>query len=294
MMFRKARMSLVFLLIIAHHTAVLATENGSDSYPSGAEGVLAGALPPPGFYGQTFYVNYHASRFVDKHGKSMIPGFGLNLNGVVERLIYMTDYTLIGGQLGFYVAQPVFDLRISQGGQRGNRKGISDTLAAVMLGWHSGNHHWAAAIEGVFPTGEYDRDRMVNLGKNYYTARPIFVYSYHQPDGWDLSTKLSYSFNTENHDTDYLSGQYFAGDFSLGYSFAPGWILALQGYAFKQLTSDKLSGDKIGFRGQSIALGPGIQYQGKRWSLEGRYTSETAVENRSQGNYTWVKLTLAF
>ncbi|MFD2837486.1 transporter [Azotobacter vinelandii] len=240
-------------------------------------------------------MNYHASRFVDKHGDSMIPGFGLNLNGVVERLIYMTETTVMNGQLGFfYVAQPFFDLRIAQGGQRGDRKGISDTLAAVMVGWHNGEHHWAAAIEGVFPTGEYDRDRMVNLGKNYYTLRPIVVYSYSQPDGWDLSTKLSYSFNTENQDTDYLSGQYFAGDFSLGYRFAPGWILALQGYAFKQLTSDESHGHKVGFRGQSLALGPGIQYQGKGWSLEGKYTTETAVENRPQGNYTWLKLTLAF
>ncbi|MGV6475654.1 SphA family protein [Azotobacter vinelandii] len=294
MIFSRIRISLLFGFICTYPVMMLATENGADSYPSGAEGVLAGALPPPGFYGQTFYVNYHASRFVDKHGDSMIPGFGLNLNGVVERLIYMTETTVMNGQLGFYVAQPFFDLRIAQGGQRGDRKGISDTLAAVMVGWHNGEHHWAAAIEGVFPTGEYDRDRMVNLGKNYYTLRPIVVYSYSQPDGWDLSTKLSYSFNTENQDTDYLSGQYFAGDFSLGYRFAPGWILALQGYAFKQLTSDESHGHKVGFRGQSLALGPGIQYQGKGWSLEGKYTTETAVENRPQGNYTWLKLTLAF
>ncbi len=294
MNFSSLKAGLLSGFLFACPLMALATENGGDTYPSGAEGVLAGALPPPGFYGQTFYINYHASRFNDKHGKSMIPGFGLNLNGVVERLIYMTDQDVIGGKLGFYVAQPFFDLRVSQAGIRGDRKGIADTLAAAMVGWHSGNHHWAAAVEGVFPTGEYNRHRMVNLGKNYYTLRPIFVYSYHQPDGWDLSTKLSYSFNTENHDTDYLSGQYFAGDFSLGYSFAPGWILAVQGYAFKQMTSDESHGHKIGFRGQSIALGPGIQYQGKTWSLEGRYTSETAVENRPQGNYTWLKLTLAF
>lgn len=293
-MSNKIRINLLLGFILTHHAMALATENGADSYPLGAEGVLAGALPPPGLYGQTFYVNYHASRFVDKHGKSMIPGFGLNLNGVVERLIYMTDRFAIGGQLGFYVAQPIFDMRVGQGGMRDDRKGISDTLAAVMLGWHRGYHHWATVIEGAFPTGEYDRGRMANLGKNFYTLRPIVAYSYSQPNGWDLSTKLSYSFNSENRDTDYLSGQYFAGDFSLGYRVARGWILALQGHAFKQWTSDKLHGDKVGFRGQAIALGPGIQYQGRGWSLEGKYTTEMAVENRPQGNYTWLKLTLPF
>ena len=79
-----------------------------------------------------------------------------------------------------------------------------------MLGWHKGNHHSVAALEGVLATGDYEdanpqRPVIANLGKNYNTIRPIFAYSYLQP-GWEFSTKMSYSFNSENDDTNYQSG----------------------------------------------------------------------------------------
>jgi hypothetical protein len=51
---------------------------------------------------------------------------------------------------------------------------------------------------------------VANIGKNYNTVRPIFCYSYAPENGLDLSTKISYSFNTENDDTHYRSGDYFA------------------------------------------------------------------------------------
>jgi hypothetical protein len=271
-----------------------ATENGADSYPLGAEGVQAGALPPPGVYLLGYYQNYHASRFVDKHGKSMIPGFGVNVNAFVPRLVWMTDTQVLGGQLGFYAAQPLVDLRVGMAGQRDDRQAMGDTIAASLLAWHNGNHHWVAAMEAVLPTGDYDEHHLANAGKNYYTLRPIVAYSYSQPDGWDLSTKLSYSFNSKNDDTDYRSGQYFAGDYSVGYHVAPKLTLALQGYAIKQLTSDRVDGDDIGFRGQAVAYGPGVHYQGQGWSLEAKYLRETAVQNRPQGDATWLKFVMAF
>lgn len=273
---------------------ISATENGADSYALGAEGVLAGALPPAGVYLLSYYENYHASRFVDGHGNSMIPGFGLTVDALVPRLVWMTHQQVLGGQLGFYAAQPLVDLRVSMGGERDDRRAMGDSIVASLLAWHNGNHHWAAAVEAVLPTGEYDRDHMANAGKNYYTVRPIIAYSYSQPDGWDLSTKLSYSINSKNDDTDYRSGQYIAGDYSVGYKVAPKLTLALEGYAFKQVSSDEADGEDIGFRGQVLAYGPGMHYQGQGWSLEAKYLKETAVENRPQGNATWLKFVCTF
>ncbi|MCS8129833.1 transporter [Pseudomonas aeruginosa] len=271
-----------------------ATEGGGDTYPLGAEGVMAGALPPPGVYLLGYYQNYHASRFVDKHGKSSIPGFGVNVNAFIPRLVWMTNTQLLGGQLGFYTALPLVDLRVGMMGQRDDRRAMGDAYLASMIGWHSGAHHWGVAVETVLPTGEYDRDHMANAGKNYYTVRPMFGYSYSEPDGWDISTKLSYSFNSRNNDTDYKSGQYFAGDYSVGYRVKPNVTLALEGYAFKQMTSDNVAGEDIGFRGQVFAYGPGVHYQAKGWSVEAKYLRETAVENRAQGNSTFVKFVWAF
>ena len=84
-----------------------ATESGADSIGAGAEGFLAGALPPAGWYG-VFYANhYHASQFNNEDGKSSVPGFGLTADVLVPRLLYMSDSRLWGGRLRADVlAQP--------------------------------------------------------------------------------------------------------------------------------------------------------------------------------------------
>lgn len=271
-----------------------ATENGSDSFALGAEGLLAGALPPPGLYLLSYYQNYTASEFVDADGNTLIPDFDIDAKAVVPRLVWMTEQQILGGQLGFYAAQPLVDLRLKIAGQRDHNSGLGDLIFAPMLGWHQGNYHWAAAVETVFPTGDYDQDQLANIGKNYYTFRPILAYTFSQPQGWDISTKMSYSFNTENKDTQYRSGEYFAADYSVGYKLNPNLTLAVQGYVFKQTESDQVEDIDIGFRGQALAYGPGIQYQKDGWALEAKYLKETEVENRPEGDATWLKFVWSF
>lgn len=212
----------------------------------------------------------------------------------MPRLVWMTEQQLLGGQLGFYAAQPLVDLRLKMAGQRDHNSGLGDLIFAPMLGWHQGNHHWVAAVETIFPTGDYDQNDLANLGKNYYTFRPILAYTFSQPQGWDISTKMSYSFNTENKDTNYHSGEYFAADYSVGYKLNPNLTLAVQGYAFKQTQSDQVEDIDIGFRGQALAYGPGIHYQKDGWALEAKYLKETEVENRPKGDATWLKFVWSF
>ncbi|MGE8541080.1 MAG: SphA family protein [Acinetobacter sp.] len=276
-----------------------ATENGVDSAALGAEGATAGALPPPGLYLLSYYQNYHANKMVDNHGNSSVPDFHVDSNALVARLVWMTDKQFLGGNLGFYAVQPFADLRISAAGMSDSNKGLGDFIFAPLLSWHSGNHHWAAAVEGVFPTGDYDaptatKPIVANLGKNYYTVRPMFAYSY-LGHGFDLSTKVSYSFNTENDDTNYQSGDYLAADYSLGYKVTPSLTLAAQGYVFKQLSDDENNNVEIGNKGQVIGVGPGVHYQpAPNWYLEGKYIKEFEVENRPEGSATWLKFVWTF
>ncbi|MHA3061424.1 SphA family protein [Acinetobacter sp. ANC 4636] len=275
-------------------SVVNATENGTDTFALGAEGVLAGALPPPGLYLLSYYQHYQASEFVGSKGQSIIPNFNLEANAVVPRFVWMTEQKVFDGQLGFYAVQPLVNVDLKINGQKASEAGLGDFIFAPMLGWHQGNQHWAAAIEGVFPTGDYKASRMANIGKNYYTVRPILAYTYHQPQGWDISTKISYSINSENKDTHYQSGNYFAADYAIGYQFYPSLTLGVEGYAFKQLSSDEVNGEKIAFKGQSLAYGPAIHYQQKGWSIEAKYLKETNVENRPEGDSTWLKLVWTF
>lgn len=284
----------LLMLLSGLATHVCATENGLDSFALGAEGIAAGALPPPGVYLLSYYQNYHASEF--KNGPD---NFHVDVNAFIPRLVWMTPQQVAGGQLGLYAAQPLVDLRLNAASMSDSNSGLGDLIIGAMLGWHKGNHHSIAALEGVLATGDYDDARpdrpvVANLGKNYHTIRPIFAYSYLQPQGWEFSTKLSYSFNTENDDTNYQSGEYFAGDYSVGYQLNDQLKLALEGYAFKQTTEDELSGEGIGRKGQVLAVGPAIQYKRDNWSLEAKFLKETEVEHRPEGHSTTLKMVWAF
>lgn len=292
---KKLTLKLSLSLILGlSSTLTFATENGADSFALGAEGMMAGALPPPGVYLLTYYQNYHAGQL--DNGP---PDFHLDANALIPRLVWMTEQNYLGGQLGFYAAQPLVDLRLTAAGMSDHNRALGDLIFGSMLGWHSGSHHWIGAIEGVVATGKYDTPTatqpvVANIGKNYNTIRPIIAYTYAPTNGLDLSTKLSYSFNDENDDTHYKSGEYFAGDYSLGYKLNDHVKLAIEGYAFKQVKSDRVNGDDIGQKGQVLAVGPAIQYQDQNWSIEAKYLKETNVENRPEGHTSYLKFIWAF
>lgn len=289
------KITLITSLIAALASAVAsATENGSDSFALGAEGVMAGTLPPPGIYLMSYFQNYTASNFVGSDGKTLISEFDLDAKVLVPRLVWMTEQKMLGGQLGFYAAQPLVDLRLKMAGLHDHNSGLGDFIFAPIVGWHNGDHHWAAALETVFPTGDYDPATLANLGKNYYTFRPIIAYNYSDRAGWDISTKMAYSLNTKNDDTNYQSGDYVTADYSIGHKLNSNLLLALQGYAFKQTRSDEVDNFNIDFKGQVLAFGPGIHYQQDGWALEAKYLKETEVKNRPKGDATWLKFVWSF
>ncbi|MFV5464361.1 transporter, partial [Acinetobacter sp. 207] len=167
--------ALMLLGVMATH--VNATENGLDTFGLGAEGIAAGALPPAGVYLLNYYQNYHASEFKDGPDN-----FHADVNVYIPRLVWMTPQHIAGGQLGLYAAQPLVDLRLNVMGMSDSNSGLGDLIIGSMLGWHKGNHHSVAALEGVLATGDYEdanpqRPVVANLGKNYNTIRPIFAYS---------------------------------------------------------------------------------------------------------------------
>lgn len=282
------------LLTCFHLSTAFATENGSDSFSLGAEGIMAGALPPAGLYFLGYYQNYHANNFID--GPSQ---FYVDANAVVPRFVWMTNHNIANGQLGWYVAQPLVDLKVKINGLNDSNRGLGDLYFGTMLSWHHQNHNWLAALETVLGTGDYKTPSQThlvraNIGKNYDTIRPIFAYSYLNSNGIDLSTKISYSWNSKNEATNYKSGEYFAGDYSLGYRIQPKIKVAVEGYYFKQMKDDKDNGKDIDFKGQVLAIGPAIQYANKNWSLEAKFLKETNVKNRPEGHANWLKLVWAF
>jgi len=296
----KQKINLTALLLAACCTinTARATESGADTIGAGAEGFLAGALPPAGLYGVLYYDSYHASRFNDSNGHSSVPGFGLTANVVIPRLVYMSDLTVFGGRVGGYGLVALQSLNLNVAGTSTTNTGVGDTVVGPLLHWGEGSAlQTVAALDLSLPTGGYNKNSALNLGKNYTSVRPIFAVSYLPSNGFEASAKFSYTFNTKNDATDYLSGQLFHFDYSLSYAISSAAKLGINGYFIKQTTNDLQYGQEVdgdGFRGQAFAIGPAFRYQFSKFGIEVRALKEYAVRNRPAGESLWTKAVFAF
>lgn len=278
-----------------------ATEGGGGAYPNGAEGVMAGALPPPGFYYLNYLTHYNADRLNDKDGDELPVDFNLNATANVSRFLYMTKKHVAGGNLGFYGLVPLVHLsgtlRPAPGVTiAGTQSGLGDITLGSVLAWHTRNFHFGVALDVAAPTGQYDKNETFNIGRNYWTLEPIIGATLLTDNGIELSAKFMYDFNTKNKDTDYKSGQEFHFDYAAAYHVGP-WTIGATGYYYKQITDDKLNGETVGTygnKGQVFAVGPTIKYDYKNISLEAKYQKEMLAENRAEGEKMWIKLIWAF
>lgn len=278
-------------------TAASATE-GPVGTPNGADGFLAGALPPPGTYGLVFGNHYQANKFMDGGGNSVLPGFSTSANVVAGKVLHMTGTQLLGGNVGLYGALALASIKVNIApGLSDKRSGLLDPEGGVIVGWNSGSAFWYVLGTVVVPVGSYDTTRIINVTNGYTTLRPQFGFTYAPASGLDLSTRVTYSINSKNSTTDYQSGSYLHADFNAGFAIADGWKLGLQGYWLKQTSDDKRNGVRVGpdgNRAQVLALGPGLHFQGKTASIEVKHLVESKVKNRSKGSSTWVKAVFAF
>jgi hypothetical protein len=277
-----------------------ATEGGGGAYPNGAEDFMAGAVPPPGNYFINYFEYYSADKFnVNGENKD---GFNLKVAADVLRFIHVTDKKVLGGFWGVHAFIPLVyqnvDLEPSFTGApvkfEDSRASLGDIIVdPVIISWHGPNWHAATGVDIFMPTGNYNKDRLANVGRNYWTFEPLVGFTLLPGAGIDISAKLMYDINTRNDDTRYTSGQEFHADYAVGKQMGP-VTAGLAGYYYKQMTSDEQNGVKNGNRGQVAAFGPALKYDYKNMSLSLKYLFETEVRNRPVGDNLWFKFVYAF
>lgn len=287
----------MFALILFFENNIYATEGGGGAYPNGAEDFMAGAVPPPGTYFLNYLTYYTADKFMDNSGKSAIKDFDLKVTANVFRFLHVTNTKIFGGNWAVHLFIPILNVDVSLPFGSKSKTGLGDIIIdPFILSWHSKNWHFATGLDIYIPTGDYDKNRLANTGRNYWTFEPIFAFSYISDDGFDVSFKFMYDFNTKNNDTNYLSGQEFHFDYTIGKRFN-NWTFGLGGYYYKQITNDKLNGVKVepdGNKGQALAIGPQIKYDYKNINFTLKYQKEFEVKNRPEGDKFWFKFVYAF
>jgi len=292
----KIRLLALLVSGVLASAAVFAKEGG-DQYPNGAENWYAGALPPPGNYLLNYFGNWSGT-LRGKNGDKVKPaGKDIKLNATFDalRFLKVTDTRLFGANYSWAASLPIVHLSIDAPGGKASRTGIGDvTITPVILAWHSPKWHYAVGFDVNLPTGAYDKNDPPgkNIGTNYYSLEPVFGVTYLGTDGWEVSGKFMYNWKTKNDDTDYQSGDDFHLDYLVGKHIGP-WSVGLSGYFLKQLTDDKLNGNKVstdGNKGQVFAIGPSVKYETAGHShLVFQWQHESNAENRFQGDKIWFK-----
>ena len=276
---------------------IYATEGGGGAYPNGAEDFMSGAVPPPGTYFLNYLTYYSANKFRDGNGDSVVPNFDLKVTANVFRFLHVTKTQILGGYWGFHVFVPVVNVDVTLPVGSQSKTGIGDIIVdPFILSWHSKNWHFATGLDIYIPTGAFDKNRLANVGRNYWTFEPIFAFTYLSDNGFEVSSKFMYDFNTKNTDTNYRSGQEFHFDYTVAKKF-DNISLGVGGYYYKQITDDKLNGQKVapdGNKGQAFAIGPQLKYDHKNMSFILKYQKEMSVENRPDGDKFWFKFVYAF
>lgn len=274
--------------------SVFATEGGGDTVGAGAEGMYVGTSAPPGWLYVGYALHYSADNFKDGSGKAVATNLGLRANALGNFFLYMTEDRVLGAKHSYSIAVPIIGLNLNGAP---SKSGIGDTTLGTQFFWNTGDWHTLAVLNVIAPTGEYDKNRALNTGFNYWTVRPNFIFSYVPASGYEASMKFTYSFNNKNTATNYKSGRLFHLDYAASLPLSAEARLGIEGYYMKQMTDDVQNGLRVGadgFRGQVFAIGPAFSYQFKSFSVEAKWLRESQVRNRTEGNALWAKIVYKF
>ncbi|MDO8179662.1 MAG: transporter [Undibacterium sp.] len=311
--------------------AASAVEGGSGVYALGYIASKAGLSPEPGTY-----LSYNMYAYSGQSTTSVTLPIPLpntsdaaqwngKLRTDVDATVHLFSASrifeekLLGANIGFTVLVPHLKATLDLSGNgaltlpgspavpyalpgSGNYRhsSIGDIPVAGFLAWHDDDWHYVSLLNVYVPTGSYDKNRIVNLGKNHWAIEPIAAVTHlNRKTGLELSTAAGITFNQKNTATDYKSGTEFHIDGAAIQHFSAHFFVGLTGYAYQQLTADSGSGAASAYKGRVFAAGPiigGAIPLGDKHTLylNARYYKEFAVQNRFKGSNLYLSAAIKY
>jgi len=325
----------------AHAYAYSGNVRGTQTVSTDLTGALSASLGqplPPGSAGAVTKINTNEQ---------------INVNGLLPRLSYMSATTFLGATIGGTVLVPLVTkgseasvhgvsttltgiaATLPAANQAGlvalvnsgattqanaltaansNKTwGVGDIEVAPILRWSTERTQTLFIMSVVVPIGDYDKNRAANpsAGK-FWTFRPAVQYSY-IGDGWDVGTRVAYSYNTRNVETEYKSGSYINWDLALMKSVSDSTRVGLSGYAVDQITRDstKLTATEFAAKdaafqsreeatldqkGRVFGAGPELAYihGAGDFLLDARIMREFGAQTRPKGFTAFLSLSKPF
>jgi hypothetical protein len=272
-------MSAARFLLLATVAACLSLEAGSEaraaeygfsSYALGQNSFGAGVTPPPGIYVSIAVGVYTADigRSETFGGVNIAAGAHARFESSAINGLYVFDHKVLGGNLGVSATVPVgfvsLDASVSAGLGPGIQRsveggGLGDIISKVQLGWQHGEFSHTLYLQDVAPTGRYETgfSPIIGLHRPGIDTGWAFTWA-NKATNLQLNGALGVTFNFENTATNYKTGDEFHFEWAAGYQLAPGLVLGVVGYDYRQLTGDSGSGAVLGsFKGKVDAIGLG-------------------------------------
>lgn len=273
---------------------------GDPHYVNGIEGIKAATLPPPGLYGRLYGAYYHADTIKDASGKKADIGFDLKVFALVPRVIWVSEYEVLGGNFFADAALPIMQTEVSVdvANADDSKFGIGD-LCVEPLGitWHGAQYDAAAAVGGYIPTGRYERDNAASPGKDMWTAMftaGATLYADAEKT-WSASILSRYEIHSEKDYENYTPGDDFHFEWGLGKTFNRTIDVGLAGYCYWQVT-DESGDDADPDKSRVMAAGPEVSmfFPSQMMFVSARYLMEFEARNYSEGGIGVLTLTKAF
>lgn len=252
-----------------------ADEGGVPFWFSGQYASLAAVPATPGWslplVGYFYDGDASASKALPRGGEVAL-GLNSRLPLLLVQPTYAPEQKLLGGQaaigLGFgYGRNSVnADALVSPSGNAFGAadasSGFTDLYPVASLAWNLGVHNWMTYLTGDIPVGDYDSQRLANIGLGHAAIDAGGGYTYlDQQSGRELSVVLGLTYNWENQDTQYQNGIDSHLDWAASQFLSAHWQVGVAGYLYYQLTGDSGAGARLGpFKSRVAAVGPEIGY----------------------------------
>lgn len=281
----------------------LASEGGTfGNYGVGSQTLGSAILAPQdttAFYGYLLY--YTADSFRDGDGNSAISDFNLALRVEATYLRHTWKWQPAGLSFASGLIQEAVRVDVEVGGVRDRSTGLFlMNVVPVILGGSAGNVHYLFASHFLIPAGDYEPDALANHTLNYGTYSQEVSLTWLPTSRWILDLSTNLSFNWENPDTNYRSGNLLGLTYGVNYrpDKAPKWQIGVGGLYLNQFTDDEVDGKSVpgGFRLRKLNAGPQATY----WVVPGstavmfKWTHEWEVRNGPKGDLFWIQGAIPF
>ena len=293
-----------------------AVEGGKSLYLLGKRGPVAGLIPKPGWYITNDLYYY------DGDSNQEFPVAGLLNKGIsakaqvnILQATWITDTRLGNGRLAISGVVPYGHVKISadatatapggttlDAGVSDSLTDVGDPVLAASLGWRKRDgdlfRAWSIYSSVFIPVGAYKEGRLANIGANRWGLDVGTAFTFGNfKKGREFSGVFGITFNGENDDTDYDSGNEAHLELTYKQHLPSGFSAGLVGYYSRQFTSDsggpKVLGD---FKSRVGGIGPEVAYQfkaaGRSMGLDLRWYHEFDAKNRVEGDAVFLTFSM--